>query len=92
MQWVRAIFGVTMGCVWLAIGVAAAGALLPVIGLLLICLLVPPPFTMLVNLVFPVFYFIGPNGAHKGLNAMMSALRFILNKAADSFRAAANPE
>jgi hypothetical protein len=88
MVWLTQCFYFVLGCVFMLIMLATLIVALPFIIVSFICLLTPPPFTMLVNLIFPIFFFMGPNGARKFFDGLLSLIRFFLDKAIDCFRTA----
>jgi hypothetical protein len=87
MTWLEKSFNFLLGCLCLLFALVAAVVLLPLILICFIVIVTPPPFSLITNLVFPIHFFLGPEGAKTCLQALMSAMRYILDKAAGFFRA-----
>ena len=86
MQWFSAIFHYLLGSLYALLALVVFILSLPFILLVLFYLVTVPPLTMLINVVFPISWFISPETARSFLNGLINSTRSLLRASADAFR------
>jgi hypothetical protein len=86
MQGLARVGNFIIGSFILLLALAAIVILLPLVFLAMLCLFTPSPIAKVINLVFPIFLLMGPDGARTCLDKMLSFMRFLLDKATGFFR------
>ena len=86
MQWLSAIFHTLLGSLYGLLALVVILLSLPFILLVLFYLVSIPPLMTLINLIFPISWFISPETARNCLNGLINGIRFFLGASATAFR------